>query len=113
MWARSVAKSNGDGSRWLLGLFKLTDPVVAVPERTWFIQGIQGWIDLDYGAGSGVKIAVIPHGWAFGWLSKIKVTKAVFDAAQNITISCGPRGCPTASDPLGGIILTITADRPE
>ncbi|MBR0779008.1 hypothetical protein JQ625_29645 [Bradyrhizobium diazoefficiens] len=112
MWARSVAKSNGDGSRWLLGLFRLYDPLVAVPERTWVIQGIQGWTDLDYGAGSGIKIAVIPEGWAFGWTSPVKETKAVFGGAENITISCGPAGCPTTSH-TGNIILTITADKPE
>ena len=112
MWIRSVAKSNGDGNRWEFGIFNLDDPVCTVPLRPiTVVQGMQGWTDLEFGCPSeGCQVAVIPAGWAFGWLSPtVKAKLEVHPDKQDITISCSADGCPVAGPTSQGSIV-LTAD---
>lgn len=111
MWVRSVAKSNGDGNRWEFGIFNLTDPECTWPLRPiTVVQGTQGWTDLEFGCPSeGCQVAVIPAGWAFGWLSPVRVRLTVHPDKQDITISCAEDGCPVPYPNSGGSIV-LTAD---
>jgi len=114
MWVRSIIKSNGDYGRWEFGLFNLEDSQCTIPLRPiTLVEGIQGWTDLQYGVpGEGMQVAVIPAGWAKGWMLGDKVRLVVHPNAQCITISCGTDGCPTPWPHMQGSIgLTATADR--
>jgi hypothetical protein len=113
MWVKSEAMSNGDGSRWLMGLFRVDDPLTTVPSHIFTIQGIQGWTDVQVGCPEeGCKAGVIPDGWAWGWMSGDKKVIDIHPDAQNILITCGSDGCPTPwPHAQGSTELTASKDR--